>query len=86
MVTKKKLSPSADEYLEEIKSLVLAKYRDAEFTIVRRRRNEITVDVATDDDDAWDLTGLQAERATDILIESGIHIVLVPVPRRDNSN
>lgn len=86
MVTMKgKVRRSADEYLDEIKGMILAKYPDAEFDVIRRRRNEITVDVLTDGDDMLEIVYLVADRTTDILVESGVHIVVVPLRRRRNS-
>jgi len=84
MVTRSRIRPTADEYLDQVKSMILKKYPDAEFTIVRRR-NEITVDVLTDGDHTLEIVYLVADRTTDILVESGVHIVVVPLRRRRNS-
>jgi hypothetical protein len=87
MVTmKRKVRRSADEYLDEIKGMILARYSDAEFDVIRRRRHEITVDVLTDGDNGLEIVELVGDRTTDILLESGLHIVVVPLNRRYNSN
>jgi hypothetical protein len=87
MVTmKKRLRPSSQEYYDEIRQMILAKFPDAEFDLIRRRRNEITVDVTSNVGDMLELIDLVAERTTDILIESGVHIVVVPMGRRDNQD
>ena len=87
MVTmKRKVRRSADEYLDEVKGMILARYPDAEFDVIRRRRHEITVDVLTDGDNGLEIVELVGDRTTDILLESGLLIVVVPLSKRHNSN
>jgi hypothetical protein len=83
---KRKVRRSADEYLDEVKGMILAKYPDAEFDVIRRRRHEITVDVLTDGDNGLEIGDLTGDRRTDILLEAGLLIVVVPLNRRYNSN
>jgi len=84
VTTRKRPLPSSQEYYDEIRQMILAKLPDAEFDIIRRRRNEITVDVTSNVGDMLDVIDLVAERTTEILIESGVHIVVVPMGSRDN--
>jgi len=72
---------SVDDYLLEIQKAIHKKYPDAEFRVVRRRRNEVTMDVIGDFNNAYDVSKLVADRTTDILVETGIFIVVVPVQR-----
>jgi len=57
--------------------LILTKYPNAEFEVVRRRGKDVTVDVWGDPDQV-DLVKLVAGPCTDILVESGVFIVVVP--------
>jgi len=77
MVTKRQTSQPVGPYLDEIKAMIQARHPDAEFTLVRERPDEITVDVVADFEEEWDGPDEVAERTTDILVETGLHIVVV---------
>jgi len=81
MVSTKAKRPSVDEYIAEIQGIIKRRYPDAEFTIMRRRRNDVTMDVIGDFKNAYEVSKLVADRTLDILLETGLFIIVVPIDR-----
>ena len=74
----------ADEYAEELKDLIRRGFPDAEFEFHRRSSKEYDLDVYGDFEDGIPVERLILDRPTDILLESGIHIHVLPLGRRPN--
>ena len=81
MVTTKEKRRSVDEYLAEIQDQIRRKYPDAEFKIMRRRRNDVTMDVIGDFENAYEVSRLVSERTIEILLETGLFIIVIPIDR-----
>ena len=84
MTVARKQRPTADEYVDELKSIIRARFPEAEFDFHKRPRREFDLHVYGDFDEMFDVLDLTAERTTDILVESGIHIHVLPLGRRSN--
>jgi len=81
MVTANAKRGSTDEYLTEIQGMIKQSYSAAEFKIMRRRKNEVTMDVIGDFENAYEVSRLVADRTIDILLETGLFIIVVPIDR-----
>jgi hypothetical protein len=81
---KQKQKRTAEEYAEELKSAIRSRFPEAEFELYKWPRREYDLNVYGDFDDLFDVLDLTAERTTDILVESGIHIHVLPLGRRLN--
>jgi hypothetical protein len=81
MVTQRK-SGKAAPYIEELKTLVLTRYPDAEFEVERIGPTEYDICVYGDHDDMFDILEVTSERATDILVDHDIFIHVLPLGRR----
>ncbi len=84
MATERKIKRTAEEYAEELKSLIRRGFPDAEFEFNKRAPKEYDLDVYGDFEDMMAVDGLIGDRPTDILLESGIHIHVLPLGRRLN--
>jgi len=71
----------AEEYIEEVKELIRARFPGAEFSVVRRDPKEYWLEVLADFDDMFDVLDVTSERTTDILVETGILIAVLPLGR-----
>jgi hypothetical protein len=76
---------SADDYADELKELIRRGFPDAEFNLQRRGAKEYDLDVYGDFEDTMPVEKLISDRPTNILLESGIHIHVIPLGRRHNS-
>jgi len=84
MAIARKQKRTADEYVDELKSIIRARFPEAEFDFYKRPRREFDLHVYGDFDEMFDVLDLTAERTTDILVESGIHIHVLPLGRRQD--
>jgi hypothetical protein len=84
MAIARKQKRTADEYVDELKSIIRARFPEAEFDFYKRPRRECDLHVYGDFDEMFDVLDLTAERTTDILVESGIHIHVLPLGRRQD--
>jgi hypothetical protein len=86
MVIRPKTKRNAQEYAEELKRLVRSEFPDADFELHRARAKDYDLIVKNKSlDDMFDLLPITAERTTDILVESGIHIHVLPEGRSVNN-
>ena len=73
------------EYADDLEQLVLEHFPDAEFELHRSRAKDYDLVVKNKSlDDMFDLLPVTAERTTDILVESGIHIHVLPEGRKQD--
>ncbi len=84
MATERKIKRTAEEYAEELKGLIRRGFPDAEFEFYKRAPKEFDLDVYGDFEDMMPVDRLIGDRPTDILLESGIHIHVLPLGRRLN--
>jgi len=85
MAIDKKVKRSPQEYADELKDMIRAKFPNAEFTLHRMGAGEYNLIVNEDLDDMFDVLRRTSQRVTDILVESGIHIHVLPLGRRQDS-
>ncbi|TMB69813.1 MAG: hypothetical protein E6J43_03560 [Chloroflexi bacterium] len=86
MAIRPKAKRNVHEYAEDLMQLVRSHFLDAEFELQRARAKDYALVVKnTNLDDLFDLLPLTAERTTDILVESGIHIHVLPEGRIDQN-
>jgi len=76
---------SAKEYAGELIELIRRGFPEAEFELHRRAAGEYDLDVYGEFEDSLPVEELISDRPTEILLESGIHIHVLPLGRR-NSN
>ncbi len=81
MVIAKAKRRSVDEYLAEVQGMIRQRYPDAEFRIMRRRKYDVTMDVIGDFENAYAVSRLVADRTIEILLETGLFIIVVPIDR-----
>ena len=86
MAIQGRLKRSADDYAEELKELIRRGFPHAEFEFYKRAPKEFDLDVYGDFEDMMEVEELIGDRPTDILLESGIHIHVLPLGRRLNHN
>lgn len=79
MVTQK--LKSAEDFIEELKATILAKFPDSELTVYKKDRKNYRIDVVGSFDDMFDVLDLTSDRVTDILIDHDIYIGVTPLPR-----
>ncbi len=83
MAVQRKTKRSATEYAEDLKRIILNHLPDALFELRRARAREYDLLVTNKTlDDLFDVLPMTAERTTDILVESGVHIHVLPLGRR----
>jgi hypothetical protein len=86
MAVARKQKRTAEEYAEEIKALVRTRFPEAEFEFYKRPGREYDLYVLIDFDDLFDILDLTSPRTTDILIDTGMHIHVLPLGPTENSN
>jgi len=86
MAVARKQRRTAEDYAEELKSIIRARFPEAEFEFYKRPRREYDLHVYGGFEEMFDVLDLTAERTTDILVDSGIHIHVLPLCRRSNSD
>lgn len=86
MATQNKTRRTAEDYAEELKQLIRRGFPDAEFEFHKRAPKEYDLDVYGDFRDMRSVDRLITDRPTDILLESGIHIHVLPLGRRQHTN
>ena len=86
MATPNKTRRTAEDYAEELKQLIRRGFPDAEVVFHKRAPKEYDLDVYGDFRDMRSVDRLITDRPTDILLESGIHIHVLPLGRRQHSN
>jgi len=74
----------AKDYAEELKELIRRGFPDAEFEFRKTGYKDYDLDVYGDFEDMIPVERLIGDRPTDILLESGIHIHVLPLGRRLN--
>jgi hypothetical protein len=75
---------TAEEYADELKQLIRRGIPDAEFEFYKRAPKEYDLDVFGGFTEMWPVLDLVGDRTTDILLESGIHIDVLPLGRKSN--
>ena len=86
MVVKRRTRRSVEDYADELKAMIRRGFPDAEFELHRRGAKEYDLDVYSDFEDMIPVERLISDRPVDILLESGIHIHVLPLGRRTQSN
>ena len=86
MAVARKQKRTAEEYAEELKSIILSRFPKAEFELHKRPRREYDLHVYGGFKEMFDVLDLTSERVTDILVDSGIHIHVLPLGRRQDNN
>jgi hypothetical protein len=86
MAIARKHKLTAEEYAEQLKSIIRSRFPDAQFELYKRPRREYDLHVRANFEDMFDVLDLTAERTTDILVDSGIHIHVLPLGRRQDHN
>jgi hypothetical protein len=86
MVIARKQKHSAEEHIEEFKAIIRSRFPDAEFELYKRRGREYNLHVYGDFEDLYDVLDLTSERATDLLVDTGIWIHVLPLGRRRDNN
>jgi hypothetical protein len=84
MAVERKLKRTAEDYAEELKQLIRRGFPDAEFEFYKRAPKEYDLDVYGDFESMMSIERLISDRPTDILLESGIHIHVLPLGRRQD--
>jgi hypothetical protein len=83
----RKTKRSADEYADDLKQIVLKHFPDAQFELHRARAKEYDLVVINKSlDDLFDVLPISSKRVEDILVESGIHIHVIPLGRGLNTD
>jgi len=82
MAIQKTTRKQADSYIDELEHVILRRFPDAEFEVRRRDPYEYDLLVYGNFDDMTDVHDVIKDRPTDILLESGIHIRVLPLGRR----
>ena len=83
MAVSRKAAGKAEDYVQEIKAIVRRRFPDAEFNVHRLKPDEYRMEVIADAEDAFDILDLTSERSTDILVDTGIWIVVTPIRRAE---
>ena len=83
MVVAKKDRALPDDYIEDIKDRVRHRFPDAEFRVHQLKPLEYRIDVIADFEDSFDILDLTSERESDILVDTGIWIVTLPIRRSE---
>jgi hypothetical protein len=86
MSIKSKPRRTAKDYADELSALIRRGFPEAEFELYRRGAGEYDLDVYGEFEDSLPVERLIGDRPTDILLESGIHIHVLPLGRRQNRN
>jgi len=82
VTTKSRARRSAEKYADELIELIRRGFPEAEFELYRRGAGEYDLDVYGEFEDSLPVEELIGDRPTDILLESGIHIHVLPLGRR----
>ncbi|HEV8574078.1 MAG TPA: hypothetical protein VGR43_05150, partial [Dehalococcoidia bacterium] len=82
----RKAKRPAEDYADELKQLIRRGFPDAEFELYKRAPKEYDLDVYGDFEDMMEVEELISDRPTDILLESGIHIHVIPLGRRHDND
>ena len=86
MAVDRRVKSKAEEYLDEIRWLMLSRFPDAQFETQRIGRNEFRIYVTADFEDLFDILDVTSERRVDILVDAGIHIQVIPTRRSEAMN
>jgi len=86
MAVARKQKRTAEEYAEELKSIILSRFPKAKFELYKRPRREYDLHVYGGFKEMFDVLDLTSERVTDILVDSGIHIHVLPLGRRQDND
>ncbi len=72
-----------EDYVEEIKALIMRRYPDAEFRVQELRPREFVIDVVGDFEDSYKVSRLTSGRRTDILVDHDVWITVMPIRRSE---
>ena len=87
MAIQRKQRRSAHEYADDLKSIVLSHLPDAQFELHRARAKEYDLVITNKSlDDMYDVLPITSQRVEDILVDSGIHIHVLPLGRRQDND
>jgi hypothetical protein len=82
MVTQRKVKTDPRGFIQELEAIILSRYPDAEFEVTQIGSEEYDMVVHGNHDDMFDVLEHTSPRATDILIDHGIFIHVLPLGRR----
>jgi len=86
MAIQRKLRRNAQEYADDLRSIVLRHLPDAQFELHRARAKEYDLVITNKSlDDMFDVLPITSQRVEDILVDSGIHIHVLPLGRRQDN-
>lgn len=79
---KGKKTERKQQYIDEIKKVILEKYPEAEFQVkdIRPWAQETWIEVYVRDTADWDVIEMLGDRTMDILIKDGIMFSIIPQP------
>ncbi len=86
MAVEQRQRPTAEDYVQELQQIILGQFPEAEFKVHRLGRKDYRLLVYGDFGDSFDVIDLISERRTDILVDAGIHIVVLPLGPREELN
>ena len=87
MATQQKARRTVDDYAQQLERIILEYLPDAEFELHRARAKEYDLLVKNKSlDDLFDVLPISSKRVEDILVESGIHIHVLPLGRSQNNH
>ncbi len=75
--------PSPEEFVEELKGVVLRRFPDAQFRVFRKNGKEYRIHAIAEFDSMFDVLDLTADRTTDILVDHGIYVGVLPIKRSE---
>jgi len=76
---------SAQQYADDLKRIILDHFPDAQFELHRPRAKEYDLVITNKSlDDMFDVLPITSQRVEDILVDSGIHIHVLPLGRRQD--
>ncbi len=81
MAVEHKVARRGEDYVQEIKEILLRRFPDAEFKVYRKSRKEFRVHVTADFENLFDVLDLTSNRTTDILVDADIYIGVTPIRR-----
>src|SRR4051794_8001699 len=79
-MSKEKKAIRKQHYIDEIQQMIRDKYPEAEFDVKEVRRTpETWIEVYVRDEADWDVIEMMSDKTTDILVEAGMMISVLPM-------
>lgn len=82
MVIDEKTKPKAEDFIEEMKNIVLSRFPEARFEVHRMGPRDFRIHAVADFLNAFEILDITADRTADILVEHDIYIGVLPLNRR----